>query len=52
VASSGFLTGSVATSNTGLVAVTPISYLYAVEVVSENSARVDERAKLSVLYQF
>ena len=52
VADSGFLTGSVATSNTGLVAVTPISYLYAIEVVSENSARVDERAKLSVLYQF
>lgn len=52
VANSGFLTGSVATSNTGLVAVTPISYLYAVEVVSENSARVDERAKLSILYQF
>jgi len=52
VVDTGNLTGSVATSNTGLVAVTPISYLYAVEVVSENSARVDERAKLSVLYQF
>jgi hypothetical protein len=52
VANSGFLTGSVATSNTGLVAVTPISYLYAVEVVSENTAKVDERAKLSILYQF
>ncbi len=52
VAETGNLTGSVATSNTGLVAVTPISYLYGVEVVSENSNRVDERAKISVLYQF
>lgn len=52
VADPGNLTGSVATSNTGLVAVTPISYLYAVEVVSENRAKVDERAKFSILYQF
>jgi hypothetical protein len=48
----GLLNSGVGETNTGLVAVTPISYLYAVEVVSENNARVDERAKLSILYQF
>jgi hypothetical protein len=48
----GLLNSGVGGTNTGLVAVTPISYLYAVEVVSENSSRIDERAKLSILYQF
>jgi hypothetical protein len=52
VTDTGLLNSSVATSNTGLVAVTPISYLYAVEVVSQNIAKEDERAKISFLYQF
>jgi hypothetical protein len=52
VVQTGNITGSVASSNTGLVAVTPISYLYGVEVVSENIANADERSKISVLYQF
>ena len=42
----------VVSSNSGEVAVTPIPYLYAIEVVSENKVRDDERAKLSVLYQY
>jgi len=45
-------TKGVVSSNSGEVAVSPIPFLYAIEVVSENSARVDERAKLSVLYQY
>jgi hypothetical protein len=49
---SGLDNSGVADTNTGLVAVTPISYFYAIEVVSENSAKIDERAKLSILYQF
>jgi hypothetical protein len=36
----------------GTVETMPLPYLYAIEVLSENSARVDERAKLSVLYQY
>jgi hypothetical protein len=50
----GLTNTGVGDTNSGLVAVTPISYLYAVEVVSENSntTRIDERAKLSILYQF
>jgi hypothetical protein len=39
-------------SNSGEVAVMPIPFLYAIEVVSENGAKVDERAKLSILYQY
>ena len=42
----------VVSSNSGEVQVMPIPFLYAVEVVSENSAKVDERAKLSILYQY
>jgi len=34
------------------VPVKKIPYFYAVEVVSENSARIDERAKLSILYEY
>ena len=42
----------VVSANTGEVAVMPISYDYAIETVSENSTRIDERAKLSIVYQF
>jgi len=44
-------TGVVGT-NAGEVQVMPIPFLYAIEVVSENSAKVDERAKVSTLYQY
>ena len=30
----------------------PIPFLYGIEVVSENSAKIDERAKISILYQY
>lgn len=36
----------------GTIAVQPIPFYYAIEVVSENSVRIDERAKLSILYQY
>ena len=39
-------------SNKGKVEVAKIPYFYAVEVVSENAARIDERAKLSILYEY
>jgi hypothetical protein len=39
-------------SNSGVVEAMPLPYLYAIELVSENSAQSDERAKLSVLYQY
>jgi hypothetical protein len=39
-------------SNKGIVDSATIPYFYAVEVVSENSARIDERAKLSILYEY
>ena len=48
----GLVGKGVVSANTGEVAVTPIPYLYAIEVVAENTARQDERAKLSVLYQY
>jgi hypothetical protein len=46
------LNKGVVSSNTGEVAVMPISYIYAIEAVSQNSARSDERAKLSIVYQY
>jgi hypothetical protein len=39
-------------TNAGEVQVMSIPYLYAIEVVSENGARIDERAKISTLYQY
>jgi hypothetical protein len=45
-------TRGVVSSNSGEVAVMPIPFLYAIEVVSENGARIDERAKISTLYQY
>jgi hypothetical protein len=39
-------------ANGGEVKMMAIPFLYGVEVVSENSAKVDERAKLSILYQY
>jgi len=38
--------------DTGKIAVQPMPYLYAIEVYSENSSKVGERAKLSILYQY
>ncbi len=48
----GLLTKGVVSSNSGEVAVMSIPFLYAIEVVSENGARIDERAKISTLYQY
>jgi hypothetical protein len=42
----------VVNSNSGEVAVVARPYMYAIEVVSQNSARNDERAKLSIVYQY
>jgi hypothetical protein len=39
-------------ANGGEVKMMAIPFLYAIEVVSENSAKVDERAKVSTLYQY
>lgn len=44
--------GGVVSESTAEVSVTPIPFLYAIEVVAENSARPDERAKMSILYQY
>lgn len=48
----GLLSKGVVAANTGEVAVTPIPYLYAIEMLSENSEKPDERAKLSIVYQY
>jgi hypothetical protein len=48
----GLQNKGVVSANTGEVAVMPISYDYAIEAVSENSARTDARAKLSIMYQY
>lgn len=48
----GLRNKGVVSANTGEVTVMSIPYLYAVEVVSENAANPDERAKLSILYQY
>jgi len=48
----GLWNKGVSNANSGEVAVMPISYYYAVEAVAENTARNDERAKLSILYQY
>jgi hypothetical protein len=49
---SSLLNKGVVSANTGEVAVMAISYIYAIEAVSENNARNDERAKLSIVYQY
>ncbi len=46
------LNRGVVDANSGLVAVMARPYIYAIEAVSENSARNDERAKLSIVYQY
>ena len=51
-ADTGLLNKGVVSANTGEVTVQSIPYLYTMEVVSENTANPDERAKLSVLYQY
>jgi hypothetical protein len=48
----GLLNKGVVSANTGEVAVMPISYDYAIEAVAVNSSRADERAKLSILYEY
>lgn len=48
----GLLNKGVVAANTGEVAVTPIPYLYAIEVLAENNDRKDERARLSIVYQY
>jgi hypothetical protein len=48
----GLLNKGVVSANTGEVTVQSIPYLYTMEVVSENTANPDERAKLSILYQY
>ncbi len=49
---SGLLNKGVVSANTGEVAVSPMPFLYAIEVLSQNTSKVDERAKLSILYQY
>ncbi len=51
-ADTGLLSKGVVSANTGEVTVQSIPYLYTMEVVSENAANPDERAKLSILYQY
>lgn len=46
------MSNPVVNANTGEVAVVPRPYMYAIEAVSENSANRDERAKLSIVYQY
>lgn len=36
----------------GTIAVQTIPFYYAIEVVSENSVKIDERAKVSILYEY
>jgi hypothetical protein len=48
----GLLNKGVVSANTGEVAVMPIPSLYAIEAVATNPSRDDERAKLSILYQY
>lgn len=48
----GLLNKGVVSGGSGEITVMSKPYLYAVEVVAENSANVQERAKLSILYQY
>jgi len=48
----GLLTTGVVNASGGLVNVKPIPYMYAIETVSEKSARKAERSKLSILYRY
>jgi hypothetical protein len=48
----GLLKGGVVTSNPGEVTVVSVPYLYTIEIDSQNAANPQERAKLSILYQY
>jgi hypothetical protein len=48
----GLLNRGVVEANSGQVTVVAKPYIYAIETVSENNARRDERAKLSIVYQY
>lgn len=48
----GLIKGGVVSSNSGEVTVQSKPYLYTIEVNAENPNNVDERAKVSVLYQY
>jgi len=48
----GLTKGGVVSSNTGEVTVQSRPYLYTIEIDAENPNNVDERAKVSVLYQY
>jgi len=48
----GLIKGGVVSSNSGEVTVQSRPYLYTIEVDAENPNNVDERAKVSVLYQY
>jgi hypothetical protein len=48
----GLLNKGVVSGGSGEITVMSKPYLYAVEIVAENSANVQERAKLSILYQY
>jgi hypothetical protein len=48
----GLIKGGVVSSNTGEVTVQSRPYLYTIEINSENPNNRDERAKVSVLYQY
>ena len=48
----GLIKGGVVSANSGEVTVQSKPYLYTIEIDAENSNNRDERAKLSVLYQY
>lgn len=48
----GLIKGGVVSSNSGEVTVQSVPYLYTIEIDAENPNNVDERAKVSVLYQY
>ena len=48
----GLIKGGVVSSNSGDVTVQSRPYLYTIEIDAENPNNADERAKLSVLYQY
>lgn len=48
----GLLKDGVVSSGTGQIEVTPMPYLYAMEVLASNSTNAAERAKFSILYQY
>ncbi|MFH1014596.1 MAG: hypothetical protein V1762_01525 [Nitrospirota bacterium] len=48
----GLIKGGVVSSNSGEVTVQSRPFLYTIEIDAENPNNIDERAKLSVLYQY